>query len=182
MRPDRWMISSALVILPLLLFPGASAQGADETLEERALNEETGSAVEDPSSAKPNRVRGRDWNFYIAPYGWLAGTAGHIYTNGDRTDLDASFSDLAKKTRGGFQLYFEARRRKWFLAFDGTWATLGDEIEGLVTTTDIEVEQPAAISKGSAGQSDRAEATEPRNLWDQSTTSGVMLQRAIKPK
>ncbi len=90
---------------------------------------------------KPGRAPGRDWGFFVAPYGWLAGTAGTVVTDGEEFDVDASFSDLAERARGGFQIYFEARHKKWFLGFDGTWATLGDEIEGLLLTTDIEVEQ-----------------------------------------
>ena len=90
---------------------------------------------------EPGRAPGRDWGFFIAPYGWLAGTGGTVVIDGDEFDIDASFSDLAKRTRGGFQIYFEARHKKWFLGFDGTWATLGDEIEGQLFTTDIEVEQ-----------------------------------------
>jgi len=51
-------------------------------------------------------------------------------TNGEETHIDVPFKELANRARGGFQIYFEARQNKFFLAFDGTWATLGETIEG----------------------------------------------------
>ena len=131
-RRSPWLFSLSLGLLV------ASVTGAQQTAgSDPDVIEGSGPSVPTTVSREP----ARDWHFYIAPYGWLAGTAGHIYIDGERTDLDASFSDLSSRTRAGFQVYFEARHGKWFLAFDGTWATLGDEIEGVITTTDIEVEQ-----------------------------------------
>ena len=97
--------------------------------------------AESPEALDATQGPARTWTFLIAPYGWLAGTGGTVVIDGRETEIDASFSDLAARTRGGFQLYFEARHNKWFVAFDGTWATLGEEIEGLISTTDVEVEQ-----------------------------------------
>jgi hypothetical protein len=125
------------VVAAALVLPAFAGQEPRE--DQEGANEER--AHDSTSDTKRGRAPGRDWGFFIAPYGWLAGTAGTVVTNGDEFAVDASFSDLAQKTRGGFQIYFEARHRKWFLAFDGTWAMLGDEIEGRVLTTDIEVEQ-----------------------------------------
>jgi hypothetical protein len=86
-------------------------------------------------------IRDTKWDFFVAPYGWLTGVAGTVVTNGDETDLDVPFEVFAENTRAGFQLYFEARRGKMFLAFDGTRATLGGEIEGNILDIDIEVRQ-----------------------------------------
>lgn len=60
-----------------------------------------------------------------------------MVTNGEETHVDVPSKELANRARGGFQIYFEARRNKFFLAFGGTWATLGDTIEGRVFDTDI---------------------------------------------
>jgi hypothetical protein len=120
------------LVLTLVVPAFAGREPADD---QQVANEEG------QPDATRGRAPGRDWGFFIAPYGWLAGTAGTVVTNGEESDIDASFSDLARKTRGGFQVYFEARHNKWFLGFDGTWATLGEEIEGEILTTDIEVEQ-----------------------------------------
>jgi hypothetical protein len=123
------------LLLGLLVAPVLSAQE----------NEGNGSAevqgADDSESSPVAKGPARDWTFFVAPFGWLAGTGGTVVVNGEETDIDASFSDLSKRTRGGFQVYFEARHKKWFVAFEGTWATLGEEIEGQILTTDIEVEQ-----------------------------------------
>lgn len=125
------------VLAAAMVLPTLAGQEPGQVQEVASDEGQSDAAAEQ----KPGRAPGREWGFFIAPYGWLAGTAGTVVTNGEEVDVDASFSDLAERTRGGFQIYFEARHRKWFLGFDGTWATLGGEIEGQLLTTDIEVEQ-----------------------------------------
>lgn len=66
-----------------------------------------------------------EWGFKIAPYAWLAGTGGTIVTDGEETEFDLAFDDILKLTTGGFQINAEARYKRFFLAFDGTWAQLG---------------------------------------------------------
>ena len=125
------VLLSCLVVLT----PTVRAQVADHN--DPSVHDGAGS----PEAVGAEQGPARTWTFLIAPYGWLAGTGGTVVIDGEETEVDASFSDLAARTRGGFQLYFEARHGKWFVAFDGTWATLGEVIEGLITTTDVEVEQ-----------------------------------------
>jgi hypothetical protein len=87
------------------------------------------------------RTRATNWSFIVAPYGWLAGTGGTITTNGEEQDFDMSFDDLFDLTTGGFQIYGEARYKRVFHSFDGTWATLGHG-EGLARgRIDFEVQQ-----------------------------------------
>lgn len=86
-------------------------------------------------------AREGSWGFFIAPYGWLTGVEGTVVTDGEGVDLDVPFEDFYESTRAGLQLYFEARRNKLFFAFDGTWATLGGEMDGHLLDLDIEVRQ-----------------------------------------
>ena len=86
-------------------------------------------------------ARRSDWRFRVAPYGWLAGVDGTVVTKGEETDIDVPFSDLADRTNGGFQLYLEARWKKWFVAFDGTWAELGSKPGNELLGLDVEIRQ-----------------------------------------
>jgi hypothetical protein len=86
-------------------------------------------------------VREDTWAFFIAPYGWLAGVSGTVATDGENTELEVPFEDFLENTRAGLLLYFEARRNKVFVAFDGTWATLGGEMNGQLVDLDIEIRQ-----------------------------------------
>jgi hypothetical protein len=91
---------------------------------------------------KPLRMaRSSKWGFFVAPYGWLTGVAGTVVTDGEETEIDVPFEDFLDNTRAGFQVYFEARRNKFFLGFDGTWASLGSEVEGALFDLDIEIRQ-----------------------------------------
>ena len=85
--------------------------------------------------------RASKWGFYVGPYGWLTGVEGTVVTDGDDVDIDVPFEDFLDRTSAGLQLYFEARRNRMFVAFDGTWATLNDEIEGQLFDLDIEIRQ-----------------------------------------
>ena len=85
--------------------------------------------------------RDSKWGFYVGPYGWLTGVAGTVVTDGEETEIEVPFKDFLENTRAGLQLYFEARRNRLFLAFDGTWANLGSEVEGTLFDLDIEIRQ-----------------------------------------
>jgi len=85
--------------------------------------------------------RDSKWGFYVGPYGWLTGVAGTVVTDGEETGIDVPFKDFLENTNAGLQLYFEARRNRLFVAFDGTWANLGSEVEGTLFDLDIEIRQ-----------------------------------------
>jgi len=101
-----------------------------------------GMAQSERDEEKPLRMaRQSKWDFFVAPYGWLTGVAGTVVTDGEETEIDVPFEDFLDNTRAGFQVYFEARRKKVFLGFDGTWANLGSEVEGRFFDLDIEIRQ-----------------------------------------
>jgi len=85
-----------------------------------------------------------DWSFVVAPYAWLAGTGGTVTTNGVDQDFDLSSEDILDITTGGFQIYTQARHKRFFVAFDGTWARLGDGEELLGGRIDFTVDQTIA--------------------------------------
>jgi hypothetical protein len=109
----------------LLVFAAAPALGEDRGNDERRVQ----------------AARESKWDLFIAPYGWLTGTAGVVVTDGEETEIDVPFEDFLENTRAGLQLYFEARRNRLFVAFDGTWANLGSEIDGRLVDLDIEIRQ-----------------------------------------
>ncbi len=101
-----------------------------------------GMAQTDSEEEKPLRMaRQSKWDFFVGPYGWLTGVAGTVVSDGEATEIDVPFEDFLENTRAGFQVYFEARRNKIFLGFDGTWANLGNEVEGTIIDLDIEIRQ-----------------------------------------
>jgi len=81
------------------------------------------------------------WGFFAAPYGWLTGVSGTVVADGEAVDIDIPFEDFLDATQAGFMLYLEARRGRLFVAFDGTWATLGGETDGVLLDLDVEVRQ-----------------------------------------
>ena len=86
-------------------------------------------------------VREGTWDLFIAPYGWLTGVSGTVVKDGETTIIDVPFDDFLDNLNAGLMLYFEARRNKLILAFDGTWATLGSEVDGRILDLDIEIKQ-----------------------------------------
>jgi hypothetical protein len=86
-------------------------------------------------------ARGTKWDLFIAPYGWLTGVKGTVVTNGEETHIDVPFDDFLENLSAGLMLYFEARRNRLILAFDGTWANLGSEVDGALVDLDIEIQQ-----------------------------------------
>lgn len=95
------------------------------------------------ANAKPG-----GWSFTIAPYAWLAGAGGTIVTDGEEIDFDLSFDDILKLTTGGFQINVQARHKRLFFVFDGTWATLGQGEDLLGGRLDFAVKQTIAELHG----------------------------------
>jgi hypothetical protein len=99
-------------------------------------------AQSDSGEEKPLRMaRESKWDLFIAPYGWLTGVKGTVVTDGEETVIDVPFEDFLQNVNAGLMLYFEARRNKLILAFDGTWANLGSEVDGRFVDLDIEIMQ-----------------------------------------
>jgi len=122
MRLNRWLSFCVVVLALLTISLPAFAQS--ESGEEKPLR----------------MARDTKWDLFIAPYGWLTGVKGTVVTNGEETEIDVPFEDFLENVNAGLMLYFEARRNKLILAFDGTWANLGTEVGGLLDL-DIEIKQ-----------------------------------------
>lgn len=123
MLKDRFGVVGVTAVVLVAMVVPAFAQSQDD--EERTLR----------------MARDSKWNFFVGPYGWLTGVAGTVVTDGEETEIDVPFTDFLDATRAGLMLYFEARRNKIFVAFDGTWAIIGGEMEGRLFDLDIEVRQ-----------------------------------------
>jgi len=89
------------------------------------------------SDAKPPPTETKSWRFVVAPYGWLTGADITVVSGEDETNINIPFKDILENLNGGFMLYAEARWRRWFGAFDGVWASLGDTIDSRLFQTDV---------------------------------------------
>jgi hypothetical protein len=96
---------------------------------------------QDDESRQLRMARDTKWDFFVGPYGWLTGVAGTVVTDGEATEIDVPFTEFLDATRAGLMLYFEARKDRVFVAFDGTWAIIGGDSEGRFFDLDIEVRQ-----------------------------------------
>ena len=123
MRLERFFAIGVVVAVLLTMALPAVAEQQDEEDKELRMS------------------RDSKWGFYVGPYGWLTGVAGTVVTDGEETGIDVPFKDFLENTNAGLQLYFEARRDRLFMAFDGTWANLGSEVEGTLFDLDIEIRQ-----------------------------------------
>ena len=146
--------TAAALVTPLLLVASAPALAGPEDLDsvldawpawEPSIPEREAATVEPDapllySVPRPEEEPG-DWAFFVAVYGWLAGVEGDVVRNGSSTGIDIPFHDLADAAKAGFMGYAEARYREWFLAFDGTWATLRGDREGRILALDVTVDQ-----------------------------------------
>jgi len=92
-------------------------------------------------SPKLRTDREKTWGFFVAPYGWLTGVDGTVASGVESIDIDIPFDEFLKRTQAGFMLYAEARRKRLFVAFDGTWATLEGESDLVLLDLDVEVKQ-----------------------------------------
>ena len=113
------------IVLLLIVAFTVPAMAQDEAGEERPLR----------------TARDDKWDFFVGPYGWLTGVQGTVATDGDEVTIDVPFEDFLDHTSAGLMVYFEARRNKVFVAFDGTWAILNEEIDGRLLDLDIEIRQ-----------------------------------------
>ncbi|TNF71633.1 MAG: hypothetical protein EP302_06365, partial [Bacteroidetes bacterium] len=87
----------------------------------------------------------KDWSFSITPYALLASQS----TNVGGTRITQSFGELSSLTDAGFQLIAAVRYRRFGLAMDGTWASLGSESEQGPLVLDISVKQKILDFRGS---------------------------------
>jgi hypothetical protein len=63
-----------------------------------------------------------DWHFIFTPYVWLLGQQGDITINGGTTEIDTDLVENAESFDIGAQFYAEARKGKWGIFTDSTYA------------------------------------------------------------
>ena len=73
------------------------------------------------------------WQWSVTPYFWFAGVDGHVTSNGRRTNVDISFSDIWDAFDFGALLHIEARKEKWGFFADPIYMNLSQSQDlGLV--------------------------------------------------
>jgi hypothetical protein len=87
----------------------------------------------------------KDWSFSLTPYALLASQSTNV--GGNR--ITQSFGELSSITDAGFQLIASVRYKRFGLSLDGTWATLGKEVEQGPLILDIGVKQEILDFRGS---------------------------------
>lgn len=95
---------------------------------------------DDPGTANTEFIekeKRKNWTFKLAPYAWLAGTATDVGGN----KIRQSFNDLSSLTNFGFQMFAQAKYRKWSLSTNLTYAKLGDEFQESLLLIDFAVDQ-----------------------------------------
>jgi hypothetical protein len=81
--------------------------------------------------------KAKEWGFVVTPYALLAAQSTDV--GGEK--IRQSFSDLSSMTNAGFQIITGLRYKRWTLAYDGTFATLGvEEMQGPLAV-DVEIIQ-----------------------------------------
>lgn len=139
--PLRTALVAALFILGACL--AAPAIAKDASFDRAAFDtviERVGDVCATRTVAR-GPARTKDLRFFIAPYGWLASVKGSAWASGEETEFEIPFSDIAEHVNGGFQLYAELRWRKWFIAFDGTWAKLQPTLDIPLFDVDLDITQ-----------------------------------------
>jgi hypothetical protein len=138
----RWRLAVCLCFA--LASPLFASDGADTPVNPAPPGSPV-SAVDDQASSGPitdaetSSSETKSWRFTIAPYLWLTGTDITVVSGNDETNINVPFKDILEELNGGIMLYAEARWRRWYGAFDGVWASLGDTIDGRLLQTDVTV-------------------------------------------
>ena len=78
------------------------------------------STVSAPASAQQD-----EWEFVLAPYGWISGMNGTAGVAGATTELDISFGDIVDNLEIGGLAHFEASTGRWTAIFDGMYMGIG---------------------------------------------------------
>ena len=78
------------------------------------------STVSAPASAQQD-----EWEFVLAPYGWISGMNGTAGVAGATTELDISFGDIVENLEIGGLIHFEASKGRWTAIFDGVYMGIG---------------------------------------------------------
>ena len=78
-----------------------------------------------PVAAEEKPLEKNGWKFHVAPYMWFLSLEGDVTVNGQKSDVDASFSDIWDELNIAGMVNFEARKDKWGFFGDAIAAHLG---------------------------------------------------------
>ncbi len=82
-----------------------------------------------PGHASQAAASGDAWRFQLTPYAWMAGLSGDVrpLAGAPTIGTSRSFGDLLDDLDGAFFMTASARRDRWVLFGDLTWASLSHE-------------------------------------------------------
>lgn len=86
-----------------------------------------------PETASTTEAVGdSDWEFFVAPYLWMAGMSGDVTVGDTQSDVNTPFSDILKNLDLGAECHVEVRRGHWGAILDPTYMKLSVEEEASV--------------------------------------------------
>jgi hypothetical protein len=91
------------------------------------------------------------WQFFVAPYFWMAGLDGKTTVKGVESSTNLSFSDIWENLDVGAQAHVEAWRGKWGMFLDAIYLKLSNDGSGVSPTygpVDIDVQLKEWIVEG----------------------------------
>jgi hypothetical protein len=75
--------------------------------------------------ATPADAQQDEWQFVVAPYGWISGLNGTAGVAGRTAELDVSFGEIVENLEVGGLVHFEATRGRWSVILDGVYMGIG---------------------------------------------------------
>jgi hypothetical protein len=81
-----------------------------------------------------------EWEFNVAPYGWLAGIEGDVTAKGSQSSVDASFSDLLDVLDFAGFVHLEAGKNRWGVFVDPSYLKLSADEHVDPVTVEIDAE------------------------------------------
>jgi hypothetical protein len=105
-------------------------------------------SVSAPSvAAEENLQEENGWEFHVAPYMWFLSMEGDVTVNGQKSDVDTSFSDIWDELNIAGMVNFEARKDKWGFFGDAIAAHLGNK----TTVNGIDIDPTVILAMLTAG-------------------------------
>lgn len=82
------------------------------------------------------------WEWSVTPYFWFAGVDGDVKSNGNKVDIDESFSDIWDALNFGGSVHIEAKKGKWGILIDTLYMDLSmdkDIVSPVTAEVDLEM-------------------------------------------
>jgi len=100
-----------------------------------------------PVAAEEKPLEKNGWKFHVAPYMWFLSMEGDVTVNGQKSDVDTSFSDIWDELNIAGMVNFEARKDKWGFFGDTIAAHLGKK----TTVNGIDIDPTVILAMLTAG-------------------------------